>query len=153
MSARWTHNALGGASRARCIEDIGRVIATHRNAWRGFNAFLYRVPIIIAPLDHVGHAFFALEHEHDVGFMFCNLNRAIDQGFIGHGAPRFQTARCGKDRLGCGIVDAHGQFVCRKTAEHNRVDCANTCTGQHRNQGFCDHGHVDDDAVTHCDAL
>ena len=148
MSARWAHNALGCACRARSIEDIGRVIATNGNTWRGFNAVLYRVPIIITPFDHIGHALFALEHEHDVGFMLCNLNRAVDQGFIGHGATRLQTAGRGKNRLGCCIFDAHGQFVCGKTAEHNRMDCANACAGQHRNQGLCDHGHVDDHAVT-----
>ena len=153
MSTRWPHNALGCACRTRRIKDIGRVITTNGDTWRRFNAFLYRVPIIIASFDHIGHAFFALEHEHDVGFMLCNLNRAVDQGFIGHGASRFQTAGRSKDRLGCRIVDAHGQFVCGKPAEHNRMDCANACAGQHRNQGFCDHGHVDDDTVTCGDAL
>ena len=45
------------------------------------------------------------------------------------------------------ILDADGKLVGRKPAEHHGVDGADARAGQHGDQRFRDHRHVDDDAV------
>ena len=46
------------------------------------------------------------------------------------------------------IIDAVGQGLRRKAAEHHAVCCANSRTRQHRHCGLGDHRQVDIDAVT-----
>jgi hypothetical protein len=55
--------------------------------------------------------------------------------------------------FGFGIVDAGGQFLGGKAAEHHRVDGPDAGAGQHGDGRLGNHGHVDDDPVALFDAL
>src|SRR6056300_53028 len=70
MPTCWTYNALGRTSCARCIQDIGGVIAFDCDAVGRGDALLHIVPIIIAPINQIGNTFRALENEHRLRFVF-----------------------------------------------------------------------------------
>jgi hypothetical protein len=53
---------------------------------------------------------------------------------------------------GVRIVDARGQRPGGEATENDRVDGADACAGEHRESGFGDHRHVDQDAVALADA-
>ena len=59
----------------------------------------------------------------------------------------------GDDKLGLAILDAVGEAIRRKAAEHHGMDGADARAGQHGVGGLGDHRHVDGDAVALLDAV
>ena len=72
---------------------------------------------------------------------------------VGHRLAVAHAGIGGDHQLGLGVVDAHRQVVGGKTAKHHRVDRAQPDAGQHREQRFGDHRHVDDHPVALLQAL
>ena len=129
------------------------MVALNRNTVGGFNAILEPMPVVIAPLDQLRDLLFALVDHAELRLVRRLINRAVQQGFVMHGTARFDPAGRGDDAFGFRIVDPHGQFMRRKATEHDRVDRAQTGTGQHRLKRLGHHRHVDNDAVALFDAL
>ena len=59
----------------------------------------------------------------------------------------------GDDRYGARVLDALLQALCRKAAEHDRMNRSDAGAGLHGHHAFDRHRHVDDDAVTLFDAM
>ena len=90
---------------------------------------------------------------HRSGFTDGDLNSLIEQRFVGHNSVHFDATGSRDDQLGLCIIDATGQFMSGKTSEDHRVDHPNSGTGQHGNDGFRHHRHVDDDPVAFLNPL
>jgi hypothetical protein len=81
------------------------------------------------------------------------LDRGVDQGLVLHDTTGLDAAGAGDQRLGPGIVDAHGQLVRREAAEDHRVHRADAGAGKHGDQRLGHHRHVDDDPIAVADAF
>ena len=88
-----------------------------------------------------------LENNSKFRFVRRQLNSAIEQRFIFDNAARFDAAGACNNCLWCGVINTNGQLICRETAEDNRMDRADTDTGQHGHQGFGNHRHVNDNPI------
>ena len=77
----------------------------------------------------------------------------IEQRFIGNDAGHLDAAGSRNDDFGFGIIDAHGQFLGRKSAEHHRMNCPEARAGQHGDDGLRNHRHVDQDPIAFDDPL
>jgi hypothetical protein len=71
----------------------------------------------------------------------------VEQLLVGDRLARARAGIRRHDQLGPGIVDARGQAVRREAAEHDRMDRADARAGQHGEDRFGDHRHVDQHAV------
>ena len=153
MARRMAHHALGRAGGAGGIEDIGGVVALHRDAVRRGDAFARFVPVEIPALGQGAGLLFALKDDAELGLVGGQFDGPVDQRFVGDDAPGLQPAGGGEDRLGLAVVDTHRQFICRETAEDDGMDGADAGAGQHRFDRFGDHGHIDHHAVALCHAM
>src|SRR5699024_7879198 len=72
----------------------------------------------------------ALDHEY-VLHARARCYRLVDVGLEGAGLPAPVTAVSSDDELGFGVLDATAQRLGGEPAEHDRMDRANTSTGQH----------------------
>ncbi len=101
------------------------------------------VPIDIAAGDHFGASGIALNDQAEIRLVARDIDRRIEQRFVLYDSARFDAARPREDRLGAAIIDAHGQFIGSKTAEHHRMHRAQSRAGQHGDHSFGNHRHVD----------
>ena len=46
------------------------------------------------------------------------------------------------------MIHSGGEFFGSEAPKHKRVYCPNTSTGQHGDDGFRNHGHIDEHPVT-----
>ena len=60
-------------------------------------------------------------------------------------------AGSGQNDLRFGVIDADGQFPGGKTPEDHGMDGPQAGAGQHGQDGFRDHGHIDDDGIPFLD--
>jgi hypothetical protein len=81
------------------------------------------------------------------------LDGTVQQWFVLNYSLTFDATGCSEDCLGGRIINTHGKFVRSKTTENNRVDRTDPGTRKHCDQCFGHHGHIDDDAITLCDAM
>ena len=119
MARGGAHHALWLARGTRRVEDIGRVVALDRNAFRRLNTVLEAVPVVIAALFQMGDFLFALENHAEVRLVLRQFNRAIEQGLVVDHAAGLDPAGGCDDRLGFCIIDPNRQFVRGKAAEHD----------------------------------
>ena len=77
-------------------------------------------------------------------FAFRQLDGFIQQRFIRNDPLPFDSAGSGQDDLGFGVIDADGQLPGGKPPEDHGMDGPQSGTGQHGQDGFRDHGHIDD---------
>ena len=75
------------------------------------------------------------------------LQGAIDQRLVFDHPVELQAAGGGEQQRGSGVIDAQGQFVGGKAAEHHRVHGTDSRAGQHGHGGLGHHGHVDDHPI------
>jgi hypothetical protein len=80
-------------------------------------------------------------------------NGFVEKGLVRENAVTFNAARGGDDNFGLGVVNSGGKLVRGEPAEDDGMHSAQTRAGEHRDRGFLNHGHVDDDAVALGDAL
>ena len=76
------------------------------------------MPIDIARAQFCG-CLITLQNHRKFWFVVGHIDGAVEQGFIGNHASGFDPAGCSNNRLGCAIVNPHGQFVGRKSAKDN----------------------------------
>ena len=150
MASGGADNALWGAGCARGIENISRMITGHGHAGRGGYALLQFMPFDV-PRSQFCFALGALQNNAKFRFMRSQIDRAIEQWFIGYDAAGLDAAGTCNNCLWRGIINTDGQFICGKAAEDNRMDRADADTCQHGHQGLRDHGHVDDNPVSRHD--
>ena len=153
MPAGGAHDAFGLACGAGGIKDVERIGPADRHAFGRCGRGLQVLPVEIAALDQIGLCLLSLQDNGEFRFVLCQLDRAVQQGFIGDHPARLDPAGGGDDGLRRSIVDTHGQFVSGKTAEDYGMHRADAGAGEHGDDCFGDHGHIDDDAVALLDAF
>ena len=149
MSAILTHHAFGSAGRSRRVEDIewivrGQLGAGRNGIGRSRGAQLH--PVALTRCQLGGQAL-TLEHHHVAHLVRGKLQRLVDHRLVGYGPRAFDPAAGGQQHLGRGIVDPLGQFERSEAAEHHRMDRPQPGAGQHGEDGFRDHRHIDDHPV------
>ena len=109
------------------------------------------------PLDvdfraQCGRTLRALQDQAVRRLVIRKFHRLAEQAVIVDDAARFETTGSREDQRGLCIVDAYSEFTRGKSAEHDRVDCAESRASEHREHGLGHHRHVDDDAIACFDA-
>ncbi len=122
------------------------MIARHQHAFRRCHARLAFVPVHIQRSEFA-RALITLQNDAEVRRVIGHFDRALKQGFVSDHATGFQPARGRNNGLGGAIVDPDGKFMRRKPAKNDRVDRTNPGAGQHGNQRFRHHGHVNDHPI------
>ena len=84
--------------------------------------------------------------------MVSKFDGPIQQWFVGDNTSRLQSAGSSDDGFWRGVVNTNGQFMSCKAAKNHRMDRSDARTGQHRHQSFGNHGHIDDNPITHANA-
>ena len=107
---------------------------------------------MIAAAGQAGEALRPLKHDTGVRFVFGESDGEIEQRLIFHDPARLDAARRGENELRLGVVDAGRELVGGKAAKNHRMHRADPRAREHRDDGFGDHRHVDDDAVAFADA-
>ena len=79
-------------------------------------------------------------------------DRLVQQRLVLHNAAGLEPAARRKDQSRSCILDSGSEFLCGKTAEHDRVHRPDPRAGQHRDHRFRHHRHIEDDAVALGDA-
>ena len=74
-------------------------------------------------------------------------DRLIEQRLVLHDAAGLEPAARRKDQLRLGVLDPRRQLLGSEAAEHHRMYRTDPRAGQHRDDGFRHHRHIEDDAV------
>ena len=142
-------HALGLAGGAGGIEDVRTVggVEPGDRHLRIDVSCARRGVIDIAPGHGLHRRHAAIDDQCMRRFVFRQLHRFVQQRLVGNhlAAARPRIGRDDQHRLG--VIDARGKTVRRKTTEDHRVDRADPCAGEHREDGLGDHRHVDQDPV------
>ena len=80
--------------------------------------------------------------------MAGDVDGAIEQRHVFDDPAHLYAAGGAYDQLGLGVVDAHRQLVGGEAPEDDGVNGAEPGRGQHGDNRFRHHGHVDDHAIT-----
>ena len=111
-----------------------------------------RGPVVIAAGDQRSFGLRALQDQARVRLVLRQRDRLVEQRFVMNDPARLEPAACGEDHLRRGVIDPGGKFARGETAEHHRMNRADAGAGEHRNHRLGHHRHVENDAVTLCDA-
>ena len=156
VAAIVAHHALGNARRARGVEDVERIGGGDRHAFAGLGVvdrvLPHFAPVVVAAFHEVGLALRALQDEAGRGLVLGEIDRLIQQRFIGDDARALDAAARRQDHVRLGVVDAGGELFRREAAEHHRMHGADARAGEHGEHRFRHHRHVDDDDVAFLDA-
>lgn len=152
VSARRMHDTLGLPRRAGGVEEEKRVLRVDGNGREVGGPLLdLLVPPKVAALGEGDVGAGALVHQ-DVRHAGALLQGVVDDLL---GADQLAAALPlvrGDDDPAAGIDDAVAEGVGREAGEDDRMDGAETGAGQHGDNSFGDHGHVDGDGVALADA-
>ncbi len=145
------HHALGDAGRPRGVEDVERIGRGHRGTGNRAPARLELHPIEVPPHDQVRLELLALEHHAVLGFGAGELDRPVEQRFVGDHPIDLDPTGCGQHELGLGVVDPGRQLFGGEATEDDRVDRADSRTGEHGHRRFGNHRQIDQDAIALAD--
>jgi len=152
MAAIVANDTLGLTGRAGGVQDIKRIGGCHRDTVGRLRAGDGSAPIDIALRGQFAFKRGALQDDAPLRLGLGHLDGAVQKSFVSDDALGFDAARGRYDDFGFGIVDARGQFIGGKSAEHDRMNGTNARARQHGDRRFGDHWHVDDDPVALGDA-
>ena len=86
------------------------------------------------------------------GFVRRKLDRLVEQRLVLHDPAGLDAAARGENELRLRVVDAGGELLGGKAAEHHGVHRADARAGEHRDDGLRHHRHIEDDAIALGDA-
>ena len=142
------HNALGLTSRTGCVQNEQRVFCVHLGR-RAVGARLgcHGVVVEVTTVNPCGLTACAFHHQ------TLHIVIAVQQGLVRVCFQRCLTTAarcfvCCDNDLGVTPLNTGGQSVGREAGKNDRVDRADTGTGQHRIGSFRDHREINDNAVT-----
>ena len=69
-----------------------------------------------------------------------------------HDATRLETAARRQDDLGLAVVNPDSEFACGEATEHDGMNGADARAGEHGDDRFRHHRHIEDDAIALADA-
>ena len=95
-------------------------------AWRGFHGLKA-----------------AIKQQHFCWLMNRQFNRCIEQRFVRHDLAHAHARVGGDDHFRLRIINARSERGGGETTKHYRVNCADAHRGEHRENRFRDHRHVD----------
>ena len=147
-------DALGLAGGAGGVEQEQRMLGVNvlgrTFSVRGFRQFVGPKVASIVPGDlRAG----VPEHDDPANTVLAVLQRLIHRGLQVHQLAATPAGVGGDHHPGFGINHAVIKRARRETTEHDRVNCADTGAGMHRDHGFRAHGHVDHHPVAARHAL
>ena len=156
VAAIVAHHAFRDAGRAGGVEDVERIGGEHGHAFGGLGV-VDRVlpgfaPVVVAAFDERRLALRALQDHAGRRLVLGELDRLVEQRLIRDDARALDAAARRQNDFRLGVVDAGGELLGGKTAEHHRMHGADARAGQHREHRLRHHRHVDDDAVAFGDA-
>ena len=152
MAAVVAHNALGFTGGSGRVEDIKRVGGPDRHRVYRPGPANHFTPVEIATFLKRGLSLRALKHNATLGLVVRLIDGFVHQGLVFDDLADFDAAGGCDDGLGLGIIDAHRQFIGCETAKDHGMNGANPGASQHGNDGFRNHGHVENHPVTLGDA-
>ena len=85
----------------------------------------------------------AIKQQHFRRFVFGQINGGIEQRFVRNDLAHTHARVGGYDHFRLRIIDARSERGGGETAKHHRVNCADAHRGEHRENRFRDHRHVD----------
>jgi len=129
------------------IQDIQRIGSGHRHIIGRQGIFHQGMPVVIPAFSQPGFGQGAVQHYAGFRRMLCRCPGFIHYGHIFNDLVDLYSSTCRDEEFGLGIIDANGQLPGGKSAKDHGVDCPQAGAGQHGNNGFRHHGHVNDDAV------
>ncbi|MNE12306.1 hypothetical protein D3C80_1050960 [compost metagenome] len=147
IAAIFADDALGFAGGARGIHDVQRVAGIQLDRCHRLGADQGYLPVQVAAWLQLRLRLRPLQHQHIARLVPGQLQGAVDQRLVGNHLVEFQPAGCRQQQRGPGVIDAQGQLVGGKAAEHHRMHRANPRAGQHGHGRLRHHGHVDDHPV------
>ncbi len=156
VAAGVAHHALGLAGGARGVEHVERIGGGDRHARRGAArgpGLRHGLgPIPVARLDHLGDGLRPLQDQAGIGFVRGEPAGLVEERLVGDDPGRLDAAGGGEHHLGGGVLDAGGELAGGEPPEHHRVHRADAGAGQHREQRFGHHRHVEHHPVAAPDA-
>ena len=118
----------------------------------GGNPSYFIVPVNIAPAFHGNLVPDALMNNDGIyGFVF--FERFVDVGLERNDSTTAVTSVGGDDSLGFTVGKSIHNGLGREPTKHDRMNSSNASAGQHRDDRFRDHGHVDQYPILRFDAL
>ena len=154
MSAVIPHDTFGFAGGTGCVEHVQRIGGDHRYRIDRCGACHQLRPVEVPAGGQLAEVPIALDDDTRIRVVLRQFQRVVKHRLVRDDSRRLDAARCRDDNHRPGIVDAAREFVAGEPAEHHRVHGAESRAGQHRNDGFGDHRHVEDHAIalTHTEA-
>jgi hypothetical protein len=137
---------LGLARGAAGVEDVQWMCAADQRGIHCFSPAHEFIPSAFALAQHY-RLLRTLQGHHTLGLMAAFFQGRADQRLVRDHLVHLDPARGGEEDLRLGIVDADGQFVRREATEHHAMHHAEPSTGQHGDDRFGHHGHVDHGGV------
>ena len=153
VTAGGVKDSLGFSCRSGGVENEKRVLAVESF---GFmlcgNLGCFVVPVNIAPALHGDFVPDALMNNDGID-RFVFLECFVDVGFQRNDSATAVTSVGGDNGLGFTVGKSIHNRLGREPTKHDRMNSSNASAGQHRDDRFRDHGHVDQYAVLGLDAL
>ena len=137
----------GGAGR---VKDVGRLGGLHPLAGHvGVHVLGAQFGVIDVAAGDLGEALVqtTVDHQHFFGRELGEFACFVEQMLVGHGLAAAHAGIAGNNQFGLGIVDAGRQRTGGEAAEHHGMDGADTGAGEDGEGGFCNHRHVDQNAI------
>ncbi len=106
------------------------------------------IPFQIAFMSELSATFVTLINQNFFWFPAAIHNGFIHHGLVGNDFIDFHATRGGHDHFRLRIFNPHCQLIRCEATKHDRVNCAQARTSQHRHGRFWNHRHVNDDAIT-----
>ncbi len=141
----------GGPGRVEDVERVGRCDLDAVGPGVTGRRRDELAPVDVALTQLGGHCL-ALQHHDLVGLVLRARDPLVEEGLVGHDAPRLDAARRAEDELGFGVVDAGLHLGRREAAEDHRVDRPDARAREHGEDRLGDHRHVDEHPVALADS-
>ncbi|EPJ40338.1 hypothetical protein STAFG_2587 [Streptomyces afghaniensis 772] len=146
VAAAVTHDSLGLSGRSGGVEDVEGVGCGDGNTV-GRRRGSHQVGPVEIVRPQLGRLLRALQDHALLRLVGRELDRLVEQGLVRDDTLALDAAGGGDDHLGGRVIDAQREFARGEPAEDDRVHRADTCAGQHRDNGLGDHRHVDHHTV------
>ena len=147
MAAVVAHDALGLSGGAGRVEDVEGVGSRHRYTGVRLGGVHFGLPVEVPARRQIAGASLALQDNAALRLVPALLDRPIEQGLVVDYPARLDSAGCGDDDFGGGVVDAHRELIGSEAPENDGVHGAEACAGEHRDHPLRHHRHVDDDPI------
>ena len=125
------------------VQHVQRICCGDRNRIGGGGGRHHLRPVHVAAGEQFAAVPVALDDHTGVRLVLGLLKGVVEHRFVLHDPGRLDAAGRRHDHRRPGVVDPGGQFVRGESAEHHRVNRAESGAGQHRDHSLRNHRHVE----------